>query len=277
MEWETYEQLTAAIYKTLGKEIGVSVECYGSQCKVTGKSGSQYQIDVLVKQTNGLQVIRTAIECKYWSKKVDKRVVATLDSCIRDTEVDKGVIVSRLGFTEPAIQLAQQTNIGLVELREPIDSDWEGRIREIQIKFNLITTEIYDLEILQDQNRYGGVRQENFTVNPENVRIEEPARGVRTLQDIIQKELAKDAGEGRVIERCFLPDTLLRIEGDQRSADINGIRFKVRYHHLSDQISINAENYVYMIMRELFEKREFTLDRKGDLTEVDLTHSSGEP
>ena len=267
MEWETYEQLTAAIYKALGKRHGVTIDCYGRQCKVTGKSGIQHQIDVLVRHSNGLQDLRTAIECKYWSKKIGKEVVAAFDSCIRDTGIEKGVMVSRLGFTQPAIQLAQHTRIGLVELREPIESDWEGRIKEVSIAINHITPEVYDFEILQDQNSVGPARVEKSNVPPSHITIDDPARGVHTLQDIADTELREGSGEDRQVNICCSPGTTLRMHGEQMVAEITGIRFKIRHHHHFRQVTVSAVDRIFMIMSDLFSKREFTLDHEGNLAE----------
>ncbi len=272
MEWETYEQLTAAIYEALGKKRGVTIDCYGRQCKVTGKSGIQHQIDVLVRHSNGLQDLRTAIECKYWSQKVGKEVVAALDSYVRDAGVDKGVIVSRLGFTQPAIQLAQHTNIGLVELREPIEADWEDRVKEVAIDINLVAPEVYDFEILQDQDSVVCAKEERFSIPPSLVTIEDPAQGVQSLQEIVDTELREGSGEDRQVNICFSPGTKLRIHGEQKAAEITGARFKIRHHHYSSQVTVSAVDRVFMIMRDLFGKREFTLDHGGKLTETSMLH-----
>lgn len=273
MEWESYEQLTAAIYKALGKKSGIAIDCYGRQCKVTGKSGIRHQIDVLVSQSNGLQVLRTAIECKYWSKKVGKEVVAALDSCVRDSGIDKGVIVSKMGFTKPAIQLAQQMNVGLVELREPTEADWEDRIKEVAIDINLVAPEVYDFEILQDQDLVGHAKKERSGIPPSLIMIEDSARGVQTLQEIVDTELREGSGQDRQVDICFSPSAKLRIHGEQGSAEITGVRFKIRHHHHSSQVAVSAVDRVFMIMRDLFGKREFTLDHDGKLTETSMLHN----
>lgn len=268
MQWEKYEQLTAAIYEALGKEKGVTIDCYGAQCKVTGTSGAQHQIDVLVKHSNGLQEFRTAIECKHWAKKVDKGVIATLAACVEDAGIDKGVVDSRLGFTKQAIQLAQHMNIELVELREPIEADWEERIKEVHFELNMIAPDVYDFEVLQERGSGGVAREEIFNIPPSCVSIESPSQDVRTLEEVIRKLLEEDTGENREVEIGFPPEPIMKIAGDQRQAKVTGIRFKIRYHHHSSEFTVNAADHVFMIVRDLFGKREFTLDHKGNLTEA---------
>ena len=54
-------------------------------------------------------------------------------------------MVSKMGFTGPAKKYAESKNIGLVELRKPVDKDWDGYIREIHITLMLDQTQIYDV------------------------------------------------------------------------------------------------------------------------------------
>ena len=70
MEWKDYEEVTKHIYETLGKNNGVEIECFGNKCSVKGKSEVNHQIDVLTKHSDGIHTYKTAIECKYWDKKV---------------------------------------------------------------------------------------------------------------------------------------------------------------------------------------------------------------
>ena len=100
LDWKTYESITRYIVKTLGKQTGVKVIDHGSTCRVTGKSGVTHQIDILTEHSDGIHSYKTAIECKYWNKKVNKYIVMKLSEIIEDASINKGVIVSKNGFTE---------------------------------------------------------------------------------------------------------------------------------------------------------------------------------
>lgn len=52
----------------------------GNSCKVIGRSNIQHQIDVLTIHSDGIHSYGTAIECKYWNKKIDKDIVMKLSS-----------------------------------------------------------------------------------------------------------------------------------------------------------------------------------------------------
>lgn len=119
LDWKKYESVTKYIYETLGKDFGVSIVSYGSSFKVTGRSGVKHQINVLTAQTNGLHTTQTAIECKYLNKKITKDVVFKLLGIINDAEIEKGIIVSRFGFTKEAVAQEKACNIKLLEVLKP--------------------------------------------------------------------------------------------------------------------------------------------------------------
>lgn len=123
MNWKKYEVLTKYIYETLGRQSGVKVEGFGNTCKVTGKSGTDYQIDVLTSHSDGVHSYRTAIECKYWQEKINRDIVAKVSGLISDTGIEKGVIVSKSGFTKDGLDYAKFCGVRLVELREAGEND----------------------------------------------------------------------------------------------------------------------------------------------------------
>ena len=67
VRWQDYEELVKDIYLALGQTIGVTIECWGSSCRVEGPPGVSNQIDVLTSHSDGLHQYTTAISCKYWN------------------------------------------------------------------------------------------------------------------------------------------------------------------------------------------------------------------
>lgn len=138
----------------MGRASGVKVKGYGHSCKVKGKSGVDHQIDVLTEHSDGIHSYQTAIECKYWDKKINKDIVMKVSETIEDAGISKGVIVSRSGFTPDGIEFAKYKNIGLVELRETNGKDLEKRpeetafgILELRLKISTTRPEISSIEI----------------------------------------------------------------------------------------------------------------------------------
>ena len=102
LDWKTYESITKYIYENLGKQSGVTVKGYGNDCKVAGKSGVSHQIDVITSHTEGSHTYETAIECKYWKKKVSKDIVMKLVQILEDTGISKGIIKSSVAVALPS-------------------------------------------------------------------------------------------------------------------------------------------------------------------------------
>lgn len=133
LDWKTYESITKYIYETLGSKTGVKVLGYGSNCKIVGKSGVYHQIDILTSHSDGIHSYRTAIECKYWKEKISKETVMKISNILEDTNIEKGVIVSKNGFTKDGAEFAKYKNISLVELKEIDETDQERKQRQLQI------------------------------------------------------------------------------------------------------------------------------------------------
>ena len=140
-DWEQYEAITKYIYAALGAQYGIKVIGYGRKFKVKGKSGVHHQVDVLTEQSNGEGQLHTAIECKYWNRKVNKDVVMKLSKIMEDSDITTGIIVCKAGFTRDSQTFAEHEGIKLVELREAEENDGEFQktieIGTLDIHFNI--------------------------------------------------------------------------------------------------------------------------------------------
>ena len=184
MDWKTYEEVTKKIYEALGKEKGVSIECWGHDCKVKGNSDVDHQVDVLTSYSDGIHIYKTAIECKYWNETINKDIIMKVQAIVHDAKLNKGVIVSKLGFTPDAIKYAHQYNIGLVELREISDSDWEGRINKIILNFETLLPTIERMNFITDKNgELGKVTGDTVAT----FSILTPVGNITNVWDLVQK------------------------------------------------------------------------------------------
>jgi hypothetical protein len=151
MNWKSFEEVVSYIYENIGVKSGLAIEGRGHKCLVKGKSGISHQIDILFSHSDGVHKYFTAIECKYWNGKINKEVIMKLQSICIDCNIDKGIIVSKYGFTKDTIEYAKYVNIGLVELREPnsVDPDFlKNRITfHLQTHINVSAYQIKRLVI----------------------------------------------------------------------------------------------------------------------------------
>lgn len=266
MDDKEYEATTAALYQALGEGSGVTIEGFGASCRVQGKSGSWYQIDVLARQSNGLQTVRTAVECKYWKRRVTRNVVSNLITLLEDTNIEKGVVVSKEGFSSGAVSLANQRNISLIEMRRPNDADWEGKIKEIPIIVHYTRPEFYDFEIVQPQQHDGERRQ--FVGTGQDIEINEPNKEPKTLDEISNDAASSATQPEQVVEVRFPVGTIMRVAGIDKQAMIEAVRFRVRFHVHEMEDVIDGDNAIRLIVKEVFEERQLNIGHDGLVTEV---------
>lgn len=277
VSWQDYEELVKDIYQALGQTSGVTIECWGKFCKVEGPPGSFHQIDVLTRHSDGLHHYMTAISCKYWNRKVGKPEVRELAQIVQDAGLSKGVIVSKMGFTDPAKTYAESKNIGLVELRKPVDKDWDGYIRKIPITVMIDQTQIYDVHFQLtapkpgpgDQTFQGGTLYWPLLLNQIFIGI--PGHEGKTLQQLTDSEWSKHPDqekydiqfpEGSIVTVPAHPDHPVH------GYSITGVSFKVKFNPpLVTEVVINAEDYIYMFMESLFDGRFFTITKHREMIE----------
>ena len=277
MNWENYEQLVKDIYLALGRAHGVTIECWGRDCQVKGLTGECHQIDVLTSHIAGIHRYRTAMSCKYWNDKVDRPVVVEFTEILDDARINKGVIVSKLGFTRGARAYAKAKGIGLVELRRPLDRDWEGYIREIRILINLDYAPIYEPQFRINIPRpEGETRDSKMITALQNMRLNQfiiqlPTGQVSTLQEITDVERNRhpdrnlhdiEFPEGSII--TVPHDTEYPVHGHK----ITGFSFRTEnVPPIQEELVINFADKVYMIMESIFEGRRYTITNEGKIIE----------
>lgn len=281
MEWRSYEELVKDIYQELGKATGVKIECWGSKCKVLGQSGASHQIDVLASHSDGVHTYKTAIECKFWDKKVSKDAVFKLSGILTDAKLDRGVLVSKSGFTENATAIANTENIKLIRLREAVDVDWDKFVffKKISMDFCLVVDEVFDYravisnvdEVQRESFRDAGITLRIEVGNKGAISLCEIADKYRNFPDISVEDNSKNIfrwaatvsvnNEVRTYTVKFPEETLVVHPTTGYKANISELGFSVRENTISKEICIDYEDRVAWIMEVIFEKKVFAISR----------------
>lgn len=269
MDWKSYEEVTKYIYETIGKSSGVTIECFGSNCKVLGKSNVSHQIDVLTNFSDGLHNYKTAIECKYWNKNINKDIVMKVAEIVEDAKLNKGIIVSKLGFTPDAINVAKYKNIGLVELREPTDKDWEGKIRNIHLTISALMPEIANFEFIVSPETKLSLKAGKTLIEDLNIEYSNgKSENLKIWIDNFNSELAKQP-ENEFFEKIYKleENTKVRYNLDNSLTEVKGFKFGGYLRIGKSEFEIDGEEHIYMIMKLIFEEKSFTLYKNGELKE----------
>ena len=101
--WREYQEAVAEVFRNLGCRAEV-------EKKVVGARGS-HKVDVFVTFQKFGRECRWIIECKLWSRRVDRSEVVKLQSIVQNIGADRGVIFTEIGFQSGAYDAAQNTNI----------------------------------------------------------------------------------------------------------------------------------------------------------------------
>ena len=276
--WESYEELVKDIYEALGRADGVTVECWGRRCTVQVAGGVPRQVDVLTSHADGERLHWTAISCKWWSNRVDVAHVSDFALTVQDAQLSTGIIVSKMGFTAPAKKLASAKGIELVELRKPLNADWEGSITHTQgeIWYSPPPEYRYRLSLTKSgtdpRPQADHERPVAFPSSPDQFVITEPDGDSRTLWERVH-DANPQVVDGTEIALEFPDGTTLTMpdhpDHPANRASIQRVSVQVSVPpRLRSEIEVNAADRVYMIMESLFDGRRFNLTTDEEIIEV---------
>jgi hypothetical protein len=269
LDWEEYEAITQYIYGALGAQYNIKVKAYGRNCRVIGKSKVQHQIDVLTDQFDGERQLLTAIECKYWNKKVNKDIVMKLAETMLDCDIASGIIVCKTWFTRDTVIYAEHKGIKLVKLWEADENDTEFKktmeIGVIDLDFGVfrsrakVTSIEFGSKIITDEHEL--IRMHYITLHDAAGNTISFSEFLKAFSEEVQKrdELWKTTTITYPLTRTLYwrqPNYELAIE----KIAITGFFEKI---DLSSRKSFRLSDQVWMIMSDLFDQRRLTLSKSG--------------
>lgn len=271
LDWKSYEELVKDVYEQLGKASGVKILGYGNNCKYTGKSGVEHQIDVLTSHSDGLHDYLTDIECKFWNEHINKDIVMKVHEIVTDCNFSKGIIVSKLGFTPDAVQYAKHVGIGLIELREMTDDDWKGRIRQIHISIIGNYPELTQCHIeLERDSSSREIKSGRMLGNAQLMIIDDPAGTVKTLASFIEEGFFKemlDTNPSNEFSKTYTFGTGATITYQEidKTFRLRAITLSGRIHTMKQTDVIVGGDEIEYYMKCIFEDVEILLNQEGKI------------
>lgn len=137
-----YENFVRSVYESILAQDNVKTIDVKHNVSVDGKSGCRHQIDVYWEFKLAGKLYRTAIECKNFSSEVPIGRIRDFYGVLIDVPNLTGIFATKVGYQSGARKYAEHYGIDLKELREPTDSDWVGRVRDIDLNFHVVSIEI---------------------------------------------------------------------------------------------------------------------------------------
>lgn len=269
IDWKEYEAITKYIYESLGAQFGVKAIGHGRNFKVTGKSGVKHQVDVLTEQLQGETRLLTAIECKYWNKKVTKETVMKLFETMQDADITSGIIVCKKGYTKDTVTYADFRGIRLVELREADenDADYKKIVDLVTININMnitisrpnITSIDLGSKLIVDQREI--MSMYHAKVQNEQGRAMPFSEYLRAFNDEL-----KDADEELKMTAIKFPfSVVLFLQQPEKNIPIEKIIITGFLTKIKEQSakSFQLQDQVWLIMKQLFDQKNLTMSRSG--------------
>ncbi|WP_428330102.1 restriction endonuclease [Mucilaginibacter sp.] len=269
LDWKEYEAITQYIYGALGAQDGAKVKGYGPNCKIKGKSTVEHQIDVLTEQFEDDRQLLTAIECKYWNKKVDKEVVMKLSEIMLDADIASGIIVCKSGFTKDTLTYAQHKGIKLVELSEAgeNDADFQKIVEIGLIDFNF--------KVIRSRGKVTSIDLGSRTIAGEDeimgmwyVKLQDVDGRAIAFSEFMKAFSEEVQRRGDLLKNITIAYPLTRTlfwkqQNDEIVIEKISITGFYEKKDLSSKRSFPLTDQVWMIMNELFDKRKLTLSKSG--------------
>lgn len=257
-----FELMTMNVYIGLLKKYPeVKVEL---RKKIIGKSKVAREIGVYAEVPVGLHKYRTAIECKDYKNNIGIEKVQEFLGKLQDLNVDKGILVTKSGYTKPAKAFAKGHGIDLIELRKPTEEDGEGRVKTIHVQMNIYYPEIYDIELKTGREELVGKKLEGRA--NELIIIDENGNPYKDLNKIIQESIKNNRTEKqKTVDVIFEKPYFLKAEGEK--IPVKGISFKYRFHRTPEEIVIDGERTVELIIKNAFTGEIRTIDKDFEISD----------
>ena len=102
MNWRDYEE---QVYRLL--KVHLPYARLRKNVKIRGRySGRKRQIDILISEPTGQGRVRTVVDAKHFSRKVDVKAVDSLAGFVDDVGADGGMLVTGKGYSKAALRRA---------------------------------------------------------------------------------------------------------------------------------------------------------------------------
>lgn len=270
---EEYERFVQDVYKVLNANDGLSNVIVQHDVKLKGIS-REHQIDVYWQFSYGTVTYRVAVECKDYKNPVTAEKIEAFRSTLLDIGNDiQGIFASRNGFQTGAINVAKMYGIQLMQIREPLESDWEGCIKDIYIKYiihsvtNVRPTLYVDLEWANTN----GVTAENISVIhgrsdctfvvANKGRADEHKCSLETfINELPSRDEGKNLTHVEKFDNAF-------IEYASISIKVKAIKFVYDVHCSYDQQHINAMNLAKAVVNNVITGRSLLINIRNDVSE----------
>lgn len=151
-----FEKLAESIFNKLVKN--PAYEKVEHNVNLKGADGER-QIDLLITSESFGIKFKTVIECRDFKNKLSIAQIDGFHSKLLDVKANKGILISRKGFSTKAISKANRLGISLCTADETEDNGWQSLI-DLPILIEQLSLIEFEINAQHDQNVKGKISKE---------------------------------------------------------------------------------------------------------------------
>lgn len=266
---EEYELFVQDIYKILNCADGLKDVVVQHDVKIEGVS-REHQIDVYWQFTCGTVTYRVAVECKDYKNPVTAEKIEAFRATLLDIGDIHGIFTARNGFQSGAQKVAKTYGIQLVQIREPLESDWRGYIKDIHINYTFrfvvnVRPHIYvnkewteENEIKQKITGFKEKSDQTYIVKNKGLTNEDRI----TVKQLIDKLPSDEEGRDR---RYLFEFDNAYLEYEDEYIKIDKIEFTYDVEFSYDTQHISMMNMARAIVNNVITGESFLIDITGNV------------
>ena len=123
-EWQVFENQIADLLKNHHGDLTVK-----QNVKITDGSSSRRQFDIIIERVVADGVVRIAVECKCYTRKLTLEKVEAFAAKIKSSQIPTGVMVTKVGFGKGAFNKAEEMGIKLMHHVTALEVDLADMIK----------------------------------------------------------------------------------------------------------------------------------------------------
>jgi hypothetical protein len=253
-----YELLTRRLLESIGAQTVVETIELTRLKKFRGqKTGTQLTIDIWWQFRIGNRMESLVFQCKDWASPIKQEHVYALRGVLDDLPGSpRAVMVTRTGYQRGARLVANAHGITILELREPTEADWDGRLKDIYITLVMARPHLQNFSLLLPEAH----PESPDTVPPafgalvEDVVLEnEEGHPIIGLADIIKSHVPGgfDETQWKKVDHRLDEILYLKIPEEPSRLPIHGVSFEIRQTKTEELIAIRGDDLVKYILRDV--------------------------
>lgn len=251
-----YEKLAQHVYNQIINRDSVMNIRVQHDVTLKGKT-TEHQIDVYWEFSLGGFTCKTVIQAKDWKNRVPQVEMLAFKAILDDLPSrTKGVFVTKTGYQKGAIDVATSNGISIHILRKPLENDWEGRVKDLEMHMNYLFPVYENLSIDVDGKWLisNGINPEDIAkkiaVSGDTIIYDGENNEVAQLSEIILSLCKKNGQDVKQLYYECTEESYITTEENQKIkfSRIGGL---FGYNIYEDVFKIKGDNTIGLILRDV--------------------------